>query len=107
LPTRSGTVNYSRLGPATYVLDAASGRFVYADDPYTDSIGRVASRSLYPLHTGQVAGGWGMAFAFVLGAVTFIQCVTGVYVWWKRRGGRVAARKARRAGRRGQAEAAA
>jgi uncharacterized iron-regulated membrane protein len=105
--TRSGTVNYSRLGPVTLDLDAASGRFVYADDPYTDSAGRAVSRSLYPLHTGQVAGGWGMAFAFLLGAVTFIQCLTGVYVWWKRRGGRVAARKARRAARRRHAEAAA
>jgi uncharacterized iron-regulated membrane protein len=104
--TNNGIVNYSRLGPVTYDLDAASGRFIYADDPYMDSAGRAVSRSLYPLHTGQVAGGWGMAFAFLLGAVTFIQCLTGVYVWWKRRGGRVAARKARRAARRRAAEAA-
>jgi uncharacterized iron-regulated membrane protein len=103
--TGDGRVNYSRLGPVTYDLSAADGRFVYVDDPYTDSAGRAVSRSLYPLHTGQVAGGWGMAFDFLLGAVTFIQCVTGVYVWWKRRGGRVAARRAKRLARRAESPA--
>jgi uncharacterized iron-regulated membrane protein len=105
--TDDGTVNYKHLGPVTYDLDAGTGRFAYLDNPYADSSGRAVSRSLYPLHTGQMAGVPGRILDFVLGAVTFIQCVTGISVWWKRRGGRVAARKARRSARRQAAEAAA
>ena len=58
------------------------------------------SGSLYPLHTGQMVGTPGRILDFLLGAVTFAQCVTGVYLWWKRRGPRVAHRRAQAAKRR-------
>ena len=54
--TRSGQEGYRSLGPVYLHLDGASGRLVYEDNPYTDSFGRKLSRSLYPLHSGQVAG---------------------------------------------------
>jgi uncharacterized iron-regulated membrane protein len=92
--TNDGLVNYSRLGPITYYLDGSTGRFVYQDNPYQDSAGRAVSRSLYPLHTGKVAGPLGMAFIFFLGLVTFEQCVTGAYLWLKRRGPRIASKRA-------------
>lgn len=98
--TDNGAVNYRRLGPITYDLAAADGRFIYEDNPYTDSSGRAVSRSLYPLHTGQMVGTPGRILDFLLGAVTFAQCVTGVYLWWKRRGPRVAHRRAQAAKRR-------
>ena len=94
--TNDGRVNFSRLGPITYVFDGASGRFVYEDNPYEDSAGRALSRALYPLHTGKMAGPAGVALDVLLGLVTIAQCVTGAYLWWKRRGPRVAARRARR-----------
>jgi len=94
--TDSGVVNYSRLGPIAYVFDNA-GDFVYEDNPYEDSAGRAVSRSLYPLHTGQMAGLAGRVFDFILGLVTFEQCVTGLYLWLKRRGPRIAAKRARAA----------
>jgi uncharacterized iron-regulated membrane protein len=94
--TRTGVVRYEGLGPIAYLFDAASGRFVYEDNPYEDSAGRQVSRSLYPLHTGQVIGAVGMVFIFLAGLSTVEMCVTGAVVWWMRRGGRVAARKAKR-----------
>jgi uncharacterized iron-regulated membrane protein len=93
--TRSGVVNYSRLGPFSYYLDGRARRFLFEDSPYIDSTGRKLSRSLYPLHTGQVAGPLGQTFVFILGLATAEQCVTGAYLWLKRRGPRVAARRAR------------
>lgn len=103
--TTSGVVNYSGLGPISYYLRGSDGAFVYEDNPYTDSAGRKLSRALYPLHTGQVAGWPGELVAFILGAATVEQCITGSYLWLKRRGPRIAGKKALKA--RKAAEAAA
>jgi uncharacterized iron-regulated membrane protein len=93
--TRSGRESYRGLGPVSYWYDGRDGRFIYEDNPYTDSPGRKVSRSLYPLHTGQVAGAIGVAFIFIVGLATVEMSVTGAYVWWKKRGPRIAAKKAR------------
>jgi len=92
--TRSGVIGYHGLGPVSYLFDAANGRFVYEDNPYEDSAGRKLTRALYPLHTGQVAGLPGMAIIFLVGLATIEMCVTGAYVWWVKRGPRIAARRA-------------
>ena len=96
--TRTGVIGYRGLGPVSYLFDAADGRFVYADDPYRDSPGRAVSRALYPLHTGQIAGVPGVAVVLLTGLATIEMCVTGAYVWWVKRGPRIAARKAAAAG---------
>lgn len=83
--TDDGIENYHRLGPVTIYLDGASGRFVEADDPYHDSTGRKLSRSLYPLHSGEIGGSLGVALIFVLGLSTAEMCITGFYTWWKKR----------------------
>jgi uncharacterized iron-regulated membrane protein len=93
--TDDGMVNFRRLGPIAYVFDR-TGRFVYEDNPYEDSAGRALSRSLYPLHTGKVAGLGGQALDFLLGLITVEQSLTGIYLWWKRRGPRIAAKRASR-----------
>jgi uncharacterized iron-regulated membrane protein len=88
-------VSYRGLGPVSYWFDGASGHRVYEDNPYTDSAGRKLSRSLYPLHTGQVAGALGVAVIFLVGLATFEMAITGAYVWWKKRGPRIAAKRVR------------
>lgn len=95
--TKSGVVNYSRLGPISYYLVAADGGYVGEDNPYADSRGRQLSRSLYTLHTGQVAGWIGETVVFILGLITLEQCITGGYLWLKRRGPRIAGEKAQKA----------
>jgi uncharacterized iron-regulated membrane protein len=93
--TRSGAVSYRGLGPVYLDVDAGDGHIVFEDNPYTDSLARQLSRSLFPLHSGQVAGGLGVAVVLLLGLTTLGECITGAYVWWKRRPGRVAARAPR------------
>ncbi len=95
--THDGVENYRGLGPVSVIVGGADGRVIERDDPYTDSAGRQLSRALYPLHTGQIIGGWGVALDVLLGLATIEMIVTGVYLWLKRRGARVKARRARRA----------
>ena len=83
--TGSGRVAYRGLGPVTLYVAGGTGRFVYADDPYADSAGRKASRALYPLHSGEVIGPVGTAIIFLLGLATAEMCVSGFYIWWKKR----------------------
>jgi len=83
--TDNGVENYHLLGPVTYYLDGQTGRLVERDDPYHDSFGRKLTRSLYPLHSGDVAGSFGIAIIFLLGLATAEMCVTGFYTWWKKR----------------------
>lgn len=92
--TDNGVENYHLLGPVTYYVDGQTGRLVERDDPYHDSFGRKLSRSLYPLHSGDVAGWFGIAIIFVLGFAIAEMCVTGFYTWWKKRESRKPAKRA-------------
>jgi len=80
--TRSGRLEWSRLGPIYYYVDAASGALAYVDDPYRDSAGRVIIRSLYPLHSGQVLGGFTRILVFIAGLVLVEMAITGGWMWW-------------------------
>jgi uncharacterized iron-regulated membrane protein len=97
--TRSGVEEYRALGPITYWFDDNDGRFVYEDSPYADSAGQALSRSLFPLHTGQMIGWPGIALDLILGLATLEMCGTALYLWLKRRPGRVAARRKARSAR--------
>ena len=92
--TASGIENYQGLGPVTYWFDGRDGRFVYEDDPYRDSTGQKLIRALYPLHTGAMIGGWGVAFDVVLGLAVVEMSGTGGYLWLKRPHGKTAGRRA-------------
>lgn len=92
--TPGGTQNYRLLGPVYYYLDGDDGLLVDIASPYDDT-GSALTRILYPVHSGRVFGGIGVAIVFILGLVTFGQCITGLYVWLKKRRIRLAARRAR------------
>jgi uncharacterized iron-regulated membrane protein len=94
--TEGGTLNYKWLGPITLYVDGDSGRMTGVESPYGGNTGLALIRFLYPVHSGRTAGAIGVAIVFVLGVVTTGQCVTGVYVWWKKRRSRVATRQALR-----------
>lgn len=91
--TDNGVENYHLLGPVTYYVDDRTGALVEKDDPYHDSVGRKLTRSLYPFHSGDVAGWFGIAIIFVLGIATAEMCVTGFYTWWKKRQSQKAGRR--------------
>ncbi|MGN6500479.1 MAG: PepSY-associated TM helix domain-containing protein [Tsuneonella sp.] len=88
-----GMLSYDRLGPVDYYVDANSAAYRHQVDPYADSMGLKLIRVLYPLHSGEVFGLATVALVFLLGLVTFGQSLTGLYVWWKKRASRVAARR--------------
>jgi len=94
--TDNGRLNYHALGPVYYYFDAATGEFAHEVNPYTDSAGLVMIRILYPLHSGRIGGTLTIAIIFILGLATLEMCVTGAYVWWKKRASRMAARRARK-----------
>jgi len=94
--TDDGLLNYHRLGPIYYYFDRRSHVLVETLDPYHGN-GRLAGyRLLYPLHSGRVGGNLTILLAFASGLATAGLCVTGLYVWWKKRRSRVAQRQAAR-----------
>ena len=101
--TDNGIVNYHGLGPVTYYVNGSTGAMAAPDDPYRDSAGRKLSRSLYPLHSGDIAGSIGIAIIFILGLATTEMGVTGAYTWWKKRKSRLAMDAAKRPARKAAA----
>ncbi|MBT0668027.1 PepSY domain-containing protein [Novosphingobium profundi] len=102
--TESGTLSYDDLGPIYLYFEAASGRLVEVDDPYHGNANLAMYRWLYPVHSGHVAGVASEIAVFLLGLVVFAMCVTGIYLWWKKRPGRLRQRRRRKAGPRGRPE---
>jgi uncharacterized iron-regulated membrane protein len=100
LLTPSGRVSYRWLGPIKLYVDGRSGALVHIDDVYRDSAGRKLNRALYPLHSGEMIGPFGIAIVFLLGLATIEMCVSGGYIWWKKRRSRRAMERAKRAVRR-------
>lgn len=91
----NGILNYKYLGPIYYYFDAATGAFVHEVNPYTDSAGLVMIRMVYPLHSGEMGGPVTVFLIFLLGIATAGHCITGIWLWLKKRGPRIAAKRAR------------
>jgi len=74
-------------------VDADDGRVVhlrtYAGGTATDRFGDLQ----YPLHSGQALGLPGRILVGVSGLAVAMLSVTGVIIWWKKRRGRLAARR--------------
>lgn len=91
-----GMLSYEALGPVDHYFDGDTGAWAHEVDPYSDSMGLVMIRIVYPLHSGEIFGTVTLVLVFVLGLVTLGQSLTGLYVWWKKRRSRLAQRKAAR-----------
>lgn len=82
---------YSHLGPITYVY--GDGRLIDRDDPYANGARGYIMRSMYPLHTGEVAGWPTELVVFLLGFGACGMTLSGLYLWWRktfrRRGPRI------------------
>lgn len=89
----TGDLNYKYLGPIYHYFDANTGEWVHEVNPYTDSAGLVMIRAVYPLHSGEIGGWLTVFFVFILGLATAEQCITGIWLWLKKRGPRIAAKK--------------
>lgn len=89
--TGDGQPGYLWLGPKTIYLHGDDGRPAGMDSPY-ENTGLALIRFLYPVHSGRMGGTIGVALVFLLGLVTTGHCITGVYIWWKKRRTRLALR---------------
>ena len=91
--TDNGVLNYEALGPIYYYFDATTGAYVHEVNPYSDSLGLAMMRTVYPLHSGEMGGPVMVFIIFLTGVATAEMCVTGIWVWLKKRGPRIAGRK--------------
>jgi uncharacterized iron-regulated membrane protein len=83
--TDDGQGNYHGLGPINYAFDRQSGALVEVYDPYRANLRLAGIRWLYPAHSGRVFGLATITLVFLSGLATAMMCVTGAYVWWKKR----------------------
>ena len=79
------------LGNPWLYFDALDGSFQGADIPGSGTAGDVLLAAQFPIHSGRLFGFWGRVAVSLLGAVTAVLSVTGVYLWARRQ--RWAARK--------------
>lgn len=75
-------------GATRLYLDAYSGERVGVRDPLRAPAGDTVLNWMYPLHTGEAFGLPGRIFMSGFGAMPLVFAVTGVLIWWKRRGAR-------------------
>ena len=80
-----GRLSYHDLGPIYIYFEAASGKVAEVFDPYHGNTNLAMYRWLYPVHSGKIAGLPTIALVFVCGIAVFAMCVTGIYLWWKKR----------------------
>ncbi|HTT23691.1 MAG TPA: PepSY-associated TM helix domain-containing protein [Candidatus Sulfotelmatobacter sp.] len=92
-------------GDTSVVFDGDTGQFLNLGLATGVRTGNTVESWLYALHMARVFGRPYQVFVCLLGLVVAMLSVTGVYIWWKKRKGRiVAASRQRQAGRRGSAD---
>lgn len=69
-------------------IDACNGTPVATRDPLRAPAGDTFLNWMYPLHTGEAFGLAGRTGISAFGIMPLVFAVTGLSIWWKRRGGR-------------------
>ena len=80
----NGRETYSLIGPVTYVYRKFDHRLLYRDDPYASGPRGYILRSMFPLHTGEVAGWPSEILVFLLGLSLCGATTSGLYLWWRK-----------------------
>jgi uncharacterized iron-regulated membrane protein len=81
-----------RIGDTRVLFSAVDGRDLGFTHPYVAS-GNAVSQWLSALHTGRVGGMPYRALLCLMGVIVAILSVTGVFIWWKKRGTRAPGRR--------------
>jgi uncharacterized iron-regulated membrane protein len=76
------------LGSPWFYFDGGDGRLLRADIPGRGTAGEIFEQLQFPIHGGRIAGLAGRIVICVAGLVIFMLSVTGIVVWWKKRGAR-------------------
>ncbi|GAB4354935.1 MAG: PepSY domain-containing protein [Kiloniellaceae bacterium] len=76
------------LGSPWFFFDGGDGRLLRADIPGRGTAGEIFEQLQLPIHGGRIAGLAGRIVICVLGLGIFMLSVTGIVIWWKKRGAR-------------------
>lgn len=76
------------LGAARIYLDDQNGTILRADYPGEGSAGDAFLAWQFPLHSGKIAGLPGRILICLSGILVAVLSITGVVIWWKKRGAR-------------------
>lgn len=76
------------LGSPWFYFDGGDGRLLRADIPGRGTAGEIFEQLQFPIHGGRIAGLAGRIVICVTGIVIFMLSVTGIVIWWKKRGAR-------------------
>jgi uncharacterized iron-regulated membrane protein len=74
------------LGSPWFYFDGGDGRLLRADIPGRGTAGEIFEQLQFPIHGGRIAGLAGRIVICVTGLVIFMLSVTGMVIWWKKRG---------------------
>ncbi len=75
-------------------LDAMNGSLQGGRVPWEGTAADIFMQLQFPLHSGRIAGIPGRAFLSFMGLVVALLSATGIYIWFKKRAGRVGRRVA-------------
>jgi len=76
------------LGAAWLYFDGGDGRLLRADIPGEGTAGEIFEQLQFPTHGGRIGGLAGRIVICITGLVVFMLSVTGIVIWWKKRGAR-------------------
>lgn len=83
------------LGASILLVSAIDGSIIRANEAGSGPAGEVIADLMHPIHSGQIIGLPGRIVICIAGLAVTMLSITGVYIWWKKRGPRVARRRTR------------
>ncbi len=79
------------VGPARLFFDGEDGRLLGERLPWEGTAADIFVQAQFPLHSGRLLGLPGRILISAMGLVVAMLSVTGAYVWWRKRCGRMLA----------------
>jgi len=77
------------VGHPAIFLDGSDGRFMGDSMPWRGTAADIFIQAQFPIHSGRILGLPGRILISVMGLVVAMLSVTGVYLWWRKRLGRI------------------
>jgi len=74
------------VGPRALYFDGSDGRYLGDRQPWKGTAGDIFVQAQFPMHSGRILGLPGRILVSFLGLGTAVLSVTGVIIWWRKRG---------------------
>ena len=86
------------VGPPALFYDGLDGRYLGDRVPWNGTAADIFVQAQFPLHSGRILGLPGRILVSLMGLAVAALSVTGVVIWWRKRGARLALRRRQRGG---------